>query len=176
MKVLKFPANNERGFFTIVGLCLLLAVAISIRGVQEFEGNYSVGVSNSLAEHELQNAADSALIKMIETGKYEKSIMSDRLGKISINIKTTQSNIRRFRREYESGGKTKDIALNEDNSDDTGKNASEPDDTPEWLKIKADCLISIASCENKKFGGTIYRCSQAYIIKGDDTVYFLTDL
>ena len=167
---------NERGFFTIVGLCLLLAVAISIRGVQEFEGNYSVGAINSLAEFELQNAADTALVEMIKTGKYNNSIASERFGTIKVQVSSvTNKNIRRFRREYKPGDTIKDTPLNEDNSTDAGSDENISDETPEWLKLKATSWTSVASCENPIFGGKIYRKSMAYVLK-DGTVYFLTNL
>ena len=56
---------NERGFFTVIGLCFILSVAMMITSVQDFEGNYSSGVKISLAEAELRNAADSALFEAV---------------------------------------------------------------------------------------------------------------
>lgn len=57
---------NERGFFNVVGLCLLLVVAISIAGVHETERNFSYNVANVQLAHELKNVADSALVKAAE--------------------------------------------------------------------------------------------------------------
>lgn len=146
-----------------MGLCLLLATALSIRGVQEFEGNYSVGASNSLAEFELQNYADSGIYEKI-IGK--QTFYSDRLGEVTVEVRLYESvsQIRRYERRYENiHFKTvpKDYAVKNENGDDI------VEEVTIWL--------SIASCENKKFCGKMYRRAMAYV-KGDGTVCFLTNL
>ena len=149
--------RNERGFFTVVGLCLLLAVAISIRGVQEFEGNYSIGASNAQAELELQNAANSAIAEIIETGTYTKNVTSKRLGKISISVSHltdgySETNYVRM----ENGSRVQD----------QNKISEKLSNSVVW--------VSVASCENKKFGGKMSCKSQAYVAD-DGTVCFMND-
>ena len=57
---------NERGFFTLTGICLLIVASILVIGLQETSRNY-INVSDSFkTETELQNIADSALIVAIE--------------------------------------------------------------------------------------------------------------
>ena len=161
--------RNERGFFTVVGLCLLLVVALSIRGVQEFEGNYSFGVSNSQAEYELQNAADSALSEMIERGDYEKNITSKKLGEISVSVSRLAMNDSVFKIEH----------IHTEN----GKRVEIANKVPEKLN-KCVVWISVASCENPIFGGKIYRRSRAYVLDDDPetdydeslVTYFMSDL
>lgn len=160
--------RNERGFFTIVGLCLLMAVAISIRGVQEFEGNYSIGASNAQAEHELQNAADSALVEMIETGSYTKKFTSKRLGKISVEVSRLAIKDSVFKIEY----------VHTEN----GKRVEKSNEVPDRLN-KGVVWISVASCKNPVVGGKIYRRSRVYVLEDDPetefdeskVTYFLND-
>ena len=154
---------NERGFFTIVGLCLLLAVALSIRGVQEFEGNYSIGTTNSLAEFELQNFADSGIYERITGTKY---FHSDKLGEVTVEVRrySGADYIRRYEGRYEYVNfslRRKDYPVKNGNGDDF----AEP----------ATILLSVASCASPNVDGKIYRKSMAYVLK-DGTVYFLTNL
>ncbi|MBQ7198403.1 MAG: hypothetical protein IJS29_03975, partial [Selenomonadaceae bacterium] len=65
---------NERGFFTLIGLCFLIVVAVMARGVQESEGNYYSVTDDFVQAAELQNIADSALIEavdLIKSGKVD---------------------------------------------------------------------------------------------------------
>lgn len=146
--------RNERGFFTIVGLCLLLAVAISIRGVQEFEGNYSIGVTNVQAEFELQNFADSGIAQGI--GDY--TFHSDRLGTVKVDVRqlTDVSNhvINYIRTE-------------------NGRRVESQNKVIEEIKA-CDILISVASCDNPSVGGKIYRRATAYVLE-DGRVYLMND-
>ena len=153
---------NERGFFTVAGLCLLLALAICIRGVQEFEGNYSVGATSFQAEHELQNYADTALILAIETNDRNFTFHSERLGAVTVKVYSRNENIRQFERRHNSGS-ISDIAL---------KDSDDNDLAYENCKI----FISVASCDSGFIGGKIYRRALAYILDGDKTLHFLTDL
>ena len=152
---------NERGFFTIVGLCLLLVSAIFIKGVNEFEANYSRGVTNYQIEHELQNAADSALIVALKKeSTATQTFTSEKFGTITVEIKSEpQLNIKKFIRTYSSGSKYTDI--------DAGE---EPQ--------SATVMVSVANCSSPFVIGKIYRRSFAYILNDDKskTIHFLNSL
>lgn len=176
--------RNERGFFTIVGLCLLLTVALCIQGIQEFEENYSIGISNSQIEHELQNAADSALIEAAEkvslgivTLPYKKygadknfqceipvntPVVSERLKKFSIKVFGERAPVARYKRSYSKEDKYTDKPV----KDAENRN---------WAK-RSTILISVASCNSNFIGGKIYRRSLAYVQDDDTTLHFLNDL
>ena len=157
---------NERGFFTIIGLCLLLAVAISIKGVHEFENNYSFGVSNSQIEHDLQNLADSALIEAAEkirNGDFKgevfdievsSPVISKRLEKLNAAVK-----VRCIRRNVQD---KKDSYVDERNILTPIKDSAAED--------KDTILMSVARCDNEKINsadnkkGKMYRRSLAYIL------------
>lgn len=162
---------NEKGYVTLVGLCMLIVVAFFIRGVQESERNYSYEAANFFAESELKNAADGALIEAAEkirtdeneiktklkngttqTGDYQIQIInrsetSERLGKITVEVYAQHDNIEFYIREYKSSGNVSDKKFSE---------------KPGFA------LISVAKCENKIIGGEMYQKSFAYIIEDDE--------
>ena len=170
---------NERGFFTIVGLCLLLVAAIFIKGVHEFEANYSRGITNSQAEHELQNAADTGLaealeklknIPPLEQGKpyniFNTTATSDKFKNLKIEVWAQKQHIKKFIRTYSSG------------SSYTDNDAGEP---PQDSTI----MVSIASCDSPFIAGKMYRRAFAYILDDDPetegidesaTIHFLNSL
>lgn len=141
---------NERGFFTVIGLCLLLAAAISIKGVQEFEANYSRGASISQMEHELQNFAESEIVRAYEKNKYGTfERPSERLGIVTIEV-------------FEKPATLK--MKNGDNVNEVFKNPEKP------VKV----LIAVASCDAKFIKGKIYRRALAYIPKDEpNAIYFV---
>lgn len=152
---------NQRGFFTIMGLCLLMVAAISIKGVHEFETNYSRGIENYQAEHKLQNLADSALIEAAENfNSTEKNIKikirQNNLGDID-NLKNVS---------VEVWGMYSDIHIK--NGDDTNIE-NLPQDTVGTV------IISVASCDSPFIIGKIYRRSLAYILDDDaeKTIHFM---
>ncbi len=139
--------KNERGFFTVIGLCLLLAAALSIKGVQEFEANYSRGVRNSELEFELQNAAESALLAAVKN----PSLTSMTFGNITVQIVSKTEAIRFKTDGYFSG---------------------EIDEEPKPGTI----FMAVASCDAVFTEGKIYRRALAYVLDGEETVYFVNDL
>lgn len=146
--------KNERGFFTIVGLCLLLTVAISIMGVQEFETNYSHGAENALLEAELKNAAESALIEAIK----DPNLKSKTFGEITVQIE---------RRQPVEG--VENIHFEKD------KYVTKALD----LKSKSGTIfIAVASCDSKFMEGKIYRRALAFVLEDDpnQTIHFVNDL
>lgn len=57
---------NEKGFATIFGLCLILIIALIVKGIQESEMNHSYETDDFQIEMDLQNAADSGIYKAVE--------------------------------------------------------------------------------------------------------------
>ena len=137
---------NERGFFTIIGLCLLLIAAISIKGVHEFEANYSRGISTFQAEHELQNLADSYLAEAFENFSED------------------------FNQKYNLGNteKLKNITV-----EIYGKYGNIKIDDEEILT--GQIILSVASCDSDFITGKIYRRALAYKLDDDETIYFIND-
>lgn len=57
---------NEKGFATILGLCLLLAIALVVKGIQESEGNHAYETTDFQTELDLQNAAEVGIYKAVK--------------------------------------------------------------------------------------------------------------
>ena len=160
---------NERGFFTIIGLCLLLVAAIFIKGILEFEANYSIGITNFQAEHELQNFAESYLIEKFEElpplneGDIYKfpvvTVQSEKFKTVQIQVQAQNFNLKKFIRTYSTNTNYSD--------DDAGE-----------LPQNAIILVSIASCDSPFIIGKIFRRSFAYVLTDDDskTIHFLNSL
>ena len=66
LRITHYALNSERGFFTLIGICILIVAAIFVKGIQESELNYAYIAEDFKTETELQNAADSALIEAID--------------------------------------------------------------------------------------------------------------
>ncbi len=144
--------KNERGFFTVVGLCLLLTAALLIQGVQEFEANYSRGVRNSELEFELQNAAESALLAATKDSSLTSMTFFSEIFKKTITVEiVSRKDAIHFRTD---GNVTKEMDL-------TSKSG----------KI----FMAVASCDVNFMEGKIYRRALAYVIDGEETVYFVND-
>ena len=145
---------NERGFFTIIGLCLLLIAAISIKGVQEFETNYSRGVTNFQAEHHLQTLAESYLIDNIDSienlpqrynlGNYKG------LENVTVEIYGRHNNIHIDNGEY-----------------------TNLENLPQ--EAEGNIILSVASCDNPFIVGKMYRRALAYIDE-TKTIHFMNSL
>ena len=158
---------NQRGFFTIVGLCLLIVAAIFIKGILEFEANYSRGVTNFQAEHELQNAADSALIEaaenlpeLAENEVYNfptENLTSQKFKNVTVERHAKNINLKKFIRTYTS-------ANNYTDSD------------AEQYPRNATVIISVASCDSPFIVGKMYRRAFAYIDAETKTIHFMNDL
>lgn len=158
---------NERGFFTIVGLCLLIVAAIFIKGILEFETNYSRGITNFQAEHELQNAAESALIEatenlpeLAENEVYNfptKNLTSQKFKNVTVERHAKNINLKTFIRTYNSANNYTDNA-----ADEYPRNAT--------------VIISVASCDSPFVDGKMYRRAFAYIDTETKTIHFMNDL
>lgn len=57
---------KQKGFATIFSLCLLLIIALIVKGIAEAEKNNAREVSNFELEQALQNAADSGIFEAAE--------------------------------------------------------------------------------------------------------------
>lgn len=185
---------NERGFFTLIGICFLIVASLLVRGLQESAGNYFDITKDFQTEIELQNIADSALFETVQKIKQNRKDIEDGFidekeelvpESIPSNHKSNQYPIIN---RTENGIKIDVIAeygkLN-------GKGTIYPIERnyPSSNRVvdtfigepkKGIILISVASREGKF--GKVYRRSLAYVLedkdgKLDDTkIYFMNDL
>ena len=166
---------NERGFFTVAALVMLLIIAIIFRGAQELEMNHAYETADYQAGYELQNAADSALNEAAEKVIQNSSLLPDppviptftraqaeisvtqpknsaRLGNISVKVYGERGKIYQLVRDYKGGGKTVDKL--------------QPDKTKDGF-----VLISVAETSSERFGGKIYRRSLGYVLDDEKIVH-----
>ena len=178
--------KDERGFFTVIGLCFLLAVSICIKNIQESEAIYSFNAADYQAEQELQNAADSALIEAAEKiQKVKLEGTSEDLNKIipippmyyasrserQYHILTTTKNYSRLKNiEVKVYGERSNIHK------ELGKDS---DATISFQDKEGVILISVASANSRLDDKKIYRRSLAFIYLADDTpnkIFYLNSL
>lgn len=60
---------RQKGFATILGLCLILVIAIIVKGIQDSEKNHVREIFNFEMEQALQNAAESGIVEAAEEFK-----------------------------------------------------------------------------------------------------------
>lgn len=177
---------NEKGFFTVIALGLLLVIVLFVKTIQETEKNYSDGATAFQIDSELQNIADGGIYDAAEKiqskivtvpnpsttyanrreNQHKISVtqpkISDRFKNISVTVFAERGKIERYERDYSA----------EDNY--TGGKGYKDED----LNFKKDgvILISVASGEEKITGAKKFRRSLAYILDDDKkNIFFMTD-
>ena len=70
---------TEKGFATIFGLCLVLVIALIVKGIQESEMNHAYETTDFQTEFDLKNAADSGIYEAAQL------VYADPLGKLPLN-------------------------------------------------------------------------------------------
>lgn len=177
--------KDESGFFTVIGLCFLLAVSICIKNIQESQAIYSFNAADYQAEQELQNAADSALIEAAEKiQKVNSEGTPEELEQIiptppmyyasraerQFHILTVTKNYSRLKNiKVEVYGERGNIQFTK-SKDST---ATLPPDAEGVI------LISVASANSRLDDKKIYRRSLAFIYLADDApkkIFYLNSL
>lgn len=178
---------NERGFFTLIGLCFLIVAAVIVQGVQASEGNYYSVADDFITAAELQNIADSALIEavdIIKSPEFElkdskKNFYSRSENQHEINLNNSyDADVKVF---YEYGKYDEEdkgnIYLKKKNYPSKEiVNRSSQNNRREGVII-----ISVASRKSEKIDGKIYRRAIAYFFTDEDketptTIYFMNSL
>ncbi len=159
--------NSERGFFTLIGICILLVVAIFVKGIQESELNYAYIAGDFKTEMELQNAADSALIEAIDLIKngyplQEASSPTRKNNQPKILEKTIDGTKVEVWYEYGKDDGTGKFIFKERNySTKTDKSISED-------RKFGVILISVASRDGDVMSGKVFARAMGYIFTDGD--------
>ena len=169
--------KDEGGFFTVIGLCFLLAVSICIKNIQESEAIYSFNAADYQAEIELQNVADSALLEAVEQVKLNPALVpkprnyygnrEDRQHKI---LNSSKNSARLKNIKVEVYGEHGNI------HSELGKNSNAEISIQDKDGV---ILISVASADFGLDGKKIYRRSLAFFyLEGDATekIFYLNSL
>jgi len=70
---------NQKGFATVLGLCLIMAIALCVKGIQEAQMNQSYVTTDFQAEIALQNAAESGIYLAVDKIRQELAVNKDYL-------------------------------------------------------------------------------------------------
>lgn len=180
---------NEKGFATIFGLCLILAIVLFVKGIQESEGNHAYQTTDFQTEFDLQNAAESGIYMAAE--KVRSELINDQ-------------NYLPFDREYpptpESRKKCRVKVINKTintssgliildvwverlliipymvNYNQDGKNVAKLIADGKTKEERASYVFfSKAELESARAGGKLYRRAFAYVFYNDSdwTIHFM---
>lgn len=165
---------NEKGFTTIFGLCLLLALALVVQGIQTEQMNQLYETAYCQAEFDLQNAADSGIYAAVD------KVLA---GEVALPAKRMP--YRHSRREYQHDFDTI-TKTSKYLGTITVKTWGEQVNLNHYNELypsykrrakgveKAYIFFSMATAEDKHTGGQVYRCACAYILaSGDQTIHFM---
>lgn len=178
-------STAEKGFATILGLCLILVIALVVKGIQAAETNHAYETADFQAEFELQNAADSAIYAAVDKVLVAKengeeilpvnntpgiansrqnnqrklittTTTSEHFGKITVRAYGEQINIHPYQVSYKG-------------DNDNVANKLNPDDL-----LPSYVFYSVAQATSKHTGKKIYRRAFAYVLRdGDATIHFM---
>ena len=173
---------NEKGFATILGLCLILIIALVVKGIQAAETNHAYETSDFQAEFELQNAADSAIYAAVDKVLVAKEngeellpvnsnpyMFNSRLNNQRKLITTTTTTEHMGTITVEAWGEQ--INIHPYKVKYTGDN-----NVAQKLKPDAPSYVffSVAQATSKHTGKKIYRRAFAYVLRdGDETINFM---
>lgn len=165
---------NEKGFATIFGLCLILVIALVVKGIQEAEGNHSYEMTDFQVEMDLQNAADSGIYKAVEfvhanpdvvpfressSGsrkdaqyQFDPITIESSSGSIKVDVWAERIIIEPYRVDYENKKNKKTVANPLKNED------------KERIYWRGYTFFSKAEIDSERIGGKLYRRSFAYIV------------
>ena len=73
---------NQKGFATVLGLCLIMAIALCVKGIQESEMNHAYATTDFKTEIDLQNAAESGIYAAAEKIHHELTLNKDYLPRL----------------------------------------------------------------------------------------------
>ena len=167
---------TEKGFATIFGLCLILVIALVVKGIQESEMNHAYETTDFQTEFELKNAADSGIYeaaKLVhaaplevlplnmtyQRNKHQKRLLSETIksfsGSIKVDVWGERLVMKHFKEIYPSYGQ-------EDLNDND----------------EVCVLLSKAELQSARMDGKIYCRAFAYISFNEDgtidkTIHFM---
>ena len=167
---------NQKGFATVLGLCLLLVVALIVKGIAEAETNHAREVSNFELEQALQNAAYSGIVEAAEYVRLTPEFLPYGENKETVKKKIPVAN-----KTFKHGEQTIKIIV--EVWGERGKIYLCPvERTSEIVREDIDLLgagvylMSRATIEDSIFGEDIYRRAYAYVLDAADTKIIFMEL
>lgn len=139
---------RQKGFATIFGLCLILVVALIVKGINDAETNHAREVGNFETEQILQRAAESAIVEAASKLPSDEQKIIDAQKTFNNGRRTFQVHVEAW--QDDSG---------QIDVDGVGKDGV--------------YIMSRATTDDDFFGEKIYRRAYAYILDEDPTIYFM---
>lgn len=155
---------TERGFVTVFALCLIIVVALVVKGIQESDTNHNYAAADMQAQFDLQSAADGGIYEAAEKVRsgqkellpnnfandrtpfqiqlVEKRYVDSLHGRIRVDVWGERLRIQHYEREYSPYKKSAcgDVEY-------------------------GYALISVAELDSPRFG-KVYRRAFAYVVDG----------
>ncbi|MBR0260417.1 MAG: hypothetical protein IJQ85_01350 [Selenomonadaceae bacterium] len=159
---------RQKGFATIFGLCLILIVALIVKGIQEAEANHAREVLNFQMEQALQNAAYSGIAEAAAYVHQNPNYLpySDGNPSDKKNIPVNSGN-------FKHGNKM--IQITVEVKGERGKIYFYKEDKKTMTKEPHDGVYFMSRATIKKgiWGEKIYRRAYAYVLDDDTKIYFM---
>ncbi len=161
---------NERGFVTVFALCLILVIALFVKGIQESDTNYNYEAADLQTEFDLQNAADGGIYEAAEKVRVASENGNELLP--ASNVPTTQARKNNQKLLVTSSTKTARGTITVKVWGERLKIQGYKRLYPSYKKNSQGAfkygyvLISVAQLDSDRIGGKIYRRSFAYVVDG----------
>ena len=176
---------NQKGFATIFGLCLILIVALVVKGIEEAEMNHAYETTDFQAEFELQNAADTGIYEAMKVAlnnpeevlpsnpgypdlrkdymrKFDNlTIKSKSLDTITVETWGERRALSPYQVNYSTNKAIED------------KSRIIKNNKGKVIYKEAYVFVSRASADSKRMNGKIYRRAFAYVLADDTTIHFM---
>lgn len=174
---------RQKGFATIFGLCLVLVIALVVKGIEEAEMNHAYEAMNYQAEFELQNAADSGIYEAIELTLNDPTILPNDLSNTRLNHQHKFNTFTIKSKSIgtitvETWGERMALSPYKVNYNKIPPLAAEDktriiqNDKGKTIYQEAYAFFSRASADSTN--GKIYRRASAYVLaEGDATIHFM---
>lgn len=160
---------KQKGFATIFGLCLILIIALIVKGIQEAEANHAREVTNFQLEQALQNAAYSGIIEAAEFVRKNPGYLPYEKEQITIK-RTVPVSDKTFKNGEQSVSITVEVK---------GERGKIYFFNEKRNQIKANQLgvyfMCRASIDNGFWGEKIFRRAYAYVLSEEQDGSFLDD-
>ncbi|MBQ6296923.1 MAG: hypothetical protein IJK81_04430 [Selenomonadaceae bacterium] len=157
---------EQKGFATVLGLCLILIVALIVKGLAEAETNHAREISNFEMEQALQNAAESGIYEAAEivngqtftSGKIFTTTKTFKHGEQTINITVEVWGKQGSIANYNEYGTNLKYKIYDENGNQIGKKNS----------VEGIYFMSRATINSGIWDEKIYRRAYAYIITDNE--------
>lgn len=176
---------NQKGFATIFGLCMILVIALVVKGIEQEQMNHAYEATDIQAEVELQNAADSGIYAAVQVALAAPTILptnpgypnrrkeyqhkfdalkikSEILGTITVETWGERMTFHPYKVNYTTNKAAED------------KSRLIKDAKGKTVYKEAYLFFSRASADSNRMSGKIYRRAYAYVLAdGDATIHFM---